>query len=67
MDRPFFVKGCAIGCGMSGAIVVLALFMHFALERENRRNEKIYGPLDNDAELDVSDEDGGIKNFRYLT
>ncbi|KAF5705770.1 high-affinity nicotinic acid transporter [Fusarium mundagurra] len=66
-DSPFFVKGCAIGCGMSGAIVILALFMHFALERENRRNEKIYGPLDNDAELDVSDEDGNSKNFRYLT
>ncbi|KAG5761598.1 hypothetical protein H9Q72_010284 [Fusarium xylarioides] len=66
-DSPFFVKGCAIGCGMSGAIVVLALFMHFALERENKRNEKLYGPLNNDAEVDSADDDGQSQNFRYLT
>ncbi|EXM07361.1 hypothetical protein NOF04DRAFT_15671 [Fusarium oxysporum II5] len=66
-DAPFFVKGCAIGCGMSGAIVILALFMHFALERENMRNEKLYGPLDNDAEVDDADDGEQGKNFRYLT
>ncbi|KAI7764252.1 hypothetical protein LZL87_012661 [Fusarium oxysporum] len=66
-DAPFFVKGCAIGCGMSGAIVILALFMHFALERENKRNEKLYGPLDQDAEVDAAEEGEQSKNFRYLT
>ncbi|KAF5536608.1 nicotinamide mononucleotide permease [Fusarium mexicanum] len=64
---PFFVKGCAIGCGMSGATVILALFMHFALERENKRNEKLYGPLDADAEVDAGDDGEHSKNFRYLT
>lgn len=52
---------------MSGAIVILALFMHFALERENKRNEKRYGPLDHDAEVDASDDGEQINNFRYLT
>lgn len=52
---------------MSGAIVILALFMHFALERENRRNEKLHGPLDHDAEVDFADEEEQSKNFRYLT
>lgn len=52
---------------MSGAIVILALFMHFALERENMRNEKLYGPLDNDAEVDDADDGEQGKNFRYLT
>lgn len=52
---------------MSGAIVILALLMHFALERENKRNEKLYGPLDNDAEVDAADEGDQSKNFRYLT
>lgn len=66
-SRPFFVKGCAIGCGMGGAIVILALFMHFALERENKRNEKLHGPLDQDAEVDFADEEEQSKNFRYLT
>ncbi|KAM5380884.1 hypothetical protein ACJZ2D_003408 [Fusarium nematophilum] len=36
-DAPFFTTGCAIGCGMSGLIVVLALGMHFALARENKQ------------------------------
>ncbi|KAF9772134.1 hypothetical protein IL306_010192 [Fusarium sp. DS 682] len=66
-DAPFFVTGCAIGCGMSGAIVILALFMHFALERENKHNEKLYGPLDDDLEVDVSEDGEQGKNFRYLT
>ncbi|KAF5246352.1 hypothetical protein FANTH_6867 [Fusarium anthophilum] len=66
-DSPFFVKGCAIGCGMSGAIVILALLMHFALERENKRNEKLYGPLDNDAEVDAGNDGEQSSNFRYLT
>ncbi|KAF5581056.1 high-affinity nicotinic acid transporter [Fusarium pseudocircinatum] len=66
-DSPFFVKGCAIGCGMSGAIVILALFMHVALERENKRNEKLHGPLDDDAEVDATDDGEQSKNFRYLT
>ncbi|TVY78091.1 High-affinity nicotinic acid transporter [Fusarium oxysporum f. sp. cubense] len=66
-DSPFFVNGCAIGCGMSGAIVILALFMHFALERENKRNEKLYGPLDNDAEVDAAEEGEQSQCFRYLT
>lgn len=52
---------------MSGAIVILSLFMHFALERENKRNEKLYGPLDNDAEVAAGDDDEQINNFRYLT
>jgi MFS family permease len=55
-DAPFFTTGCAIGCGMSGSIVVLSLIMHFLLDRENKRRDRVYGPVDPNAEIDVSEQ-----------
>ncbi|UPK90040.1 hypothetical protein LCI18_000975 [Fusarium solani-melongenae] len=66
-DAPFFTTGCAIGCGMSGIIVVLSLGMHFALTRENRRKDEMYGPVDPNVEVDVSEEGDYHRNFRYFT
>ncbi|OJJ05557.1 hypothetical protein ASPVEDRAFT_174611 [Aspergillus versicolor CBS 583.65] len=64
---PFFTTGCAIGCGMSSAIVVLALIMYFALSRENKRKDELYGPVDAHVEVDVSEEGDYTRNFRYFT
>ncbi|KAJ3530805.1 hypothetical protein NM208_g9163 [Fusarium decemcellulare] len=66
-DAPFFTTGCAIGCGMSGAIVLLSLGMHFALERENKRKDELYGRVDRAVEVDVSEEGDYHRNFRYFT
>ncbi|KAF2193128.1 permease of the major facilitator superfamily [Zopfia rhizophila CBS 207.26] len=66
-DAPFYVRGCAVGCGFTGLIVILAMGLHFALEAENRRRDRLHGRVDENAQIDVTD--GGDKNvkFRYLT
>jgi preprotein translocase subunit YajC len=52
---------------MSSAIVVLALIMYFALSRENKRKDELYGPVDAHVEVDVSEEGDYNRNFRYFT
>ncbi|KAM4062282.1 major facilitator superfamily protein [Hirsutella rhossiliensis] len=66
-DGPFYSKGCAIGCGLTGLMVILALGMHFALDWENRRRDGLYGPVGADARIDVTDEGDGHRHFRYVT
>ncbi|KAM0345824.1 hypothetical protein ACHAPU_006178 [Fusarium lateritium] len=66
-DAPFFVKGCALGCGFSGLVVILSLIMHFALERENKRKQDVYGPVDHDVAEDNLEQGDYGRNFRYLT
>lgn len=67
IPSPFFTKGCAIGCAFTGMIVFMSLAMHFALVRENKRRDSLYGTVDPDAEVDVTDEGDNHRNFRYLT
>lgn len=52
---------------MSGLVVVLALFMHFALKRENKRRDTLYGSVDANAEIDVSEQGDNNRQFRYMT
>lgn len=52
---------------MSGTIVILALVMHFALKRENKRRDELYGPVDLTMEVNVSEEGDYNRNFRYFT
>lgn len=66
-DRPFYTKGCAIGCALTGAVVVLSVLLRFALARENRRRNELYGPVSVDAEVDVTQRGDYDQNFRYLT
>jgi hypothetical protein len=47
--------------------VLLSLALHFLLDRENRRRDELYGPVDPDAEVDVTDEGDYHVQFRYLT
>jgi hypothetical protein len=51
---------------MSGLVVVLALIMHFALDRENKRRDRLYGPVDVNAEIDVSEQGDNNRQFRYM-
>ncbi|KAF9634117.1 hypothetical protein BFW01_g5012 [Lasiodiplodia theobromae] len=66
-DGPFYVKGCAIGAGFTGLIVVLALGLHFKLEHENRRRDRLYGRVEADARVDVTVGGDKGRGFRYLT
>lgn len=64
---PFYLKGCAIGCGLTGLIVFLALGLRFNLERENRKRDLQYGVVDDNIRVDVTDGGDNNKHFRYLT
>ncbi|KJZ76210.1 hypothetical protein HIM_04292 [Hirsutella minnesotensis 3608] len=66
-DAPYYTKGCAIGCGLTGLMVILSIGMHFGLEWENRRRDRLYGPVDRNAHVDVTDEGDAHQDFRYLT
>ncbi|OAQ79065.1 repressible alkaline phosphatase precursor [Purpureocillium lilacinum] len=61
-DAPFYTKGCAIGCGLTGVILVCSLCMSFALSRENRRRDLMYGPVDPNVEVDVSEQSPLLSN-----
>lgn len=65
-DAPLYTKGCAIGCALTGLIVVLALGMHISLTVENKRRDRIYGPVSEEDRVDVT-KGGDHPNFRYLT
>lgn len=66
-DRPFYVTGCAVGCAFSGLIVILALGLHYKLEHENSKRDRLYGVVDPDAHVDVTDGGDKNKSFRYLS
>ncbi|KAL6406474.1 hypothetical protein AUP68_09269 [Ilyonectria robusta] len=64
---PFYTKGCAIGCAFTGMIVILAMSLHFALERENKWRDRELGPADFNETLDVTEMGDKHRHFRYLT
>ncbi|RTE77700.1 hypothetical protein BHE90_007822 [Fusarium euwallaceae] len=66
-DGPLYTRGTAIGCGLTGLISILSLGLHFALERENNRRDREYGPVDATVAVDVTELGDKNKNFRYLT
>lgn len=63
---PFYVKGCAIGCGFTGSIVVLSLALHFRLRYINSTRDKIHGPVDEHQQIDITDLGESHPSFRYL-
>lgn len=66
-DGPTYVKGCAIGSAFTGMIVVLSLGLRFKLEHENRKRDRLYGVVDQNARIDVTDDGDYNTRFRYLT
>ncbi|KAH7144520.1 major facilitator superfamily domain-containing protein [Dactylonectria estremocensis] len=66
-DGPLYSRGSTIGCVLTGLISVLALGLHFALERENKRRDREFGTADDQVAVDVTELGDKHKNFRYLT
>lgn len=66
-DSPFYVRGCAVGCVFTGLIVVLALGLHFALKYQNMKKDRLYGPPDPSARVDVTTGGDNAQDFRYMT
>ncbi|KAJ5609818.1 hypothetical protein N7528_009084 [Penicillium herquei] len=65
-DAPLYTTGCAIGCAFTGFIIVLAFGLHLCLTLENKRRDRLYGMVNQDDRVDVTDGDLN-SNFRYLT
>ena len=68
-NAPFFVKGCAIGCGFTGSIVILSLALHFRLASINRAKDQMYGKIvegEEKEQMDVTDLGDNHPRFRYL-
>lgn len=66
-DGPFYTKGCAIGCAFTGLIVVLSLGLHFKLEWENKKRDRLFGKVGEDVRVDVTTGGDKSRDFRYLT
>lgn len=67
LGRPFYTRGCAVGCGLTGLIVILSLTLHFLLSAENKRRDRKYGVVDGNTQVDVTHGGDRNVNFRYFT
>ena len=65
--RPYFVKGCAIGCAFSGLIVIFSLSLYFRLRHINKKKGEMYGSVADDQQLDVTTLGDSHPAFRFLT
>lgn len=65
-DAPAYTKGCAIGCAMTGMIAVLAMGLRISLALENRRRDRVYGAVDENERVDVTEGGDSNARFRYL-
>ncbi|KAL0931570.1 major facilitator superfamily transporter [Colletotrichum truncatum] len=66
-DAPFYTKGTAIGCGLTGVTCLSALALHFLLKMENQRRDRELGPANENETVDVTEHGDKHRNFRYLT
>lgn len=67
MISPFYTQGCAVGCGLTGVIIILSLGLHFKLEHENKKRDRLYGKPDQNMAVDVTKGGDNNHNFRYMT
>ncbi|PLB52092.1 permease of the major facilitator superfamily [Aspergillus steynii IBT 23096] len=66
-EGPFYVRGCAIGCALTGFIAVMALGLFAKLDHENKRRDRVYGTVDEHVRVDVTRDGDNNPQFRYLT
>ncbi|PSN73396.1 MFS transporter [Corynespora cassiicola Philippines] len=66
-DAPYFVRGCAIGCGLTGIMVPIGIILHFVYKAENSRREKEALEGHSHGPIDVSALGDKHKDFRLMT
>lgn len=66
-NSPFYVRGCAIGCALTGCIAVMALGLFVKLTRDNKKRDTLYGTVDRNIRIDVTKDGDKNPQFRYLT
>lgn len=64
--RPYFVKGCAVGCALTFLIVMLAVGLRIIMALENKKRDIKYGPVPKDTVIDVTSSGDNERFFRYL-
>lgn len=48
-------------------IAVLAIGLHFKLAQENKKRDRLYGPVDENTRVDVTSGGDSNTSFRYFT
>ncbi|KAL5343182.1 major facilitator superfamily domain-containing protein [Aspergillus crustosus] len=65
-EGPIYIRGCAIGCALSGCIAILAGGLYIKLNYENKKRDRLYGPVTEDMRIDVTENGDANPQFRYL-
>ncbi|KAL4936012.1 hypothetical protein BDV06DRAFT_233794 [Aspergillus oleicola] len=65
-EGPIYIRGCAIGCALTGCIAVMAGGLYLKLSDENRKRDRMYGPVTDDIRIDVTEDGDANPRFRYL-
>lgn len=63
------MKGTAVGCGLTGLIVPISLFLHFKLKAENKRRDALSATANapEGHQIDVTALGDAHQGFRYFT
>ncbi|KAL4973975.1 major facilitator superfamily domain-containing protein [Aspergillus desertorum] len=65
-EGPFYIRGCAIGCALTGCMALMAGGLCFRLSYENKKRDRLYGPVTDNVRIDVTAEGDANPRFRYL-
>ncbi|CAG8022823.1 unnamed protein product [Penicillium olsonii] len=65
-DKPFYRKGSWICCAFALLSAATASTLSFLLWRENKRRDRIYGPVREGTQVDMSSTESQEANLRYI-
>ena len=65
-DQPYYRKGSWICCAFALLSATTASMLSFLLWRENRRRDRIYGPVREGVQVDITSAESQEANLRYI-
>jgi hypothetical protein len=65
-DKPYYRKGSWICCGFALLSAFTATLLSFLLWRENKRRDRVYGPVREGVEVDWDSAESQEANLRYI-
>lgn len=65
-EGPYYRRGSWICCGFALLSSVAAATLSFLLWRENKRRDRVYGPVREGQQIDVSSLEGREAGLRYI-